>query len=251
MPVRLPPATRDFRRAARPSCRHSVRGRGLYGNPFALDTIETLFRADQLTNPGARCQIVFNGDFHWFDATPALYRQLESRTGAYHRQRGNVETELARLDDDAAGCGCAYPESVSDQAVEWSNSIIARLARAGRLGVGDEAVSSLMALPMVGLWQVGNLKVAVVHGDHESLAGWKLAQDQLPHTWKDGLCQFMQANSLNLIACSHTCLPVADLPVPGQNLAVINNGSAGMANIRANPAGIISRIAAAVFRPRR
>lgn len=222
---------------------------GLYGNPYALDTIEALFEADQAANPGVRCQMVFNGDFHWFDASPALFRELETRTAVYKRQRGNVETELARLDDDAAGCGCAYPESVSDREVQWSNTIIAQLALAGRQGVGDAVIANLMTLPMAALWQVGDVKVAVTHGDHESLAGWSLAQNQLKDTWSGGLRQFMQAHQLNLVACSHTCLPVADLPVTGDDLAVINNGSAGMANVRGSTAGIVSRIAVSGVSP--
>lgn len=222
---------------------------GLYGNPYALDTIEALFAADQAANPGVRCQMVFNGDFHWFDASPELFKELETRTAVYHRQRGNVETELARMDDDAAGCGCAYPESVSDQEVQWSNTIMAQLALAGRRGVGDAAIANLMTLPMAALWQVGDLRVAVTHGDHESLAGWSLAQNQLEGTWNDGLRQFMRTHALNLLASSHTCLPVADLPVAGDDHAVINNGSAGMANIRSSTVGIISRIAVSGVSP--
>ncbi|MFK7963342.1 MAG: hypothetical protein AB8C46_05170 [Burkholderiaceae bacterium] len=217
---------------------------GLYGNPYALDVIEALIQAERRLNPGATCEIVFNGDFHWFDASPSLFRTLEQRSSAYYRQRGNVETEMARLDDDAAGCGCAYPESVSDQEVQWSNSIMASLIYAGRKGVGDAQIASLMNLPMASHWQIGDLRVAVTHGDHESLAGWGLAQDQLVNTWSQGLRTFMQTHELNLIASSHTCLPVADWPLMREDLAVINNGSAGMANSRGSTAGIISRIAA-------
>lgn len=226
---------------------------GLYGNPYALDEIERLFQIDQQIWGADECQIVFNGDFHWFDATPDLFADIERRTSAYVRLRGNVETELARAGDAAAGCGCAYPETVPDQEVNWSNTIIGRLAQTAREAVQASDLDALAQLDVTALWQVGNLRVAITHGDHESLAGWSFSQDRLAQTWRNGLAEAMRGWQVNLFASSHTCLPVADCVYDGLNLgsasstpeprAVINNGAAGMANANARFEGVITRIA--------
>ena len=57
-------------------------------------------------------EIVFNGDFHWFDAEPDWFAAVERGVSGKRALRGNVETEIARSADVGAGCGCAYPESV-------------------------------------------------------------------------------------------------------------------------------------------
>ncbi len=217
---------------------------GLYGNADALAEIERMFAQDARANATARCELVFNGDFHWFDAHPAAFTQVHQRTARYTRLRGNVETELARDDDASAGCGCAYPESVPDSAVAWSNQIIALLAGAGRAAIGPDAMHKLSRLPAVGTWQVGGKRIAVTHGDHVSLAGWSFADDRLEQTWQQGLAAQMIDWGVDVFASSHTCLPVADtFESNGRKLAVINNGSAGLANVRRCPDGIITRIA--------
>src|SRR5262245_1520928 len=94
---------------------------GLYGNGLALDAIEALATAEP-----APAAIVFNGDAHWFDAEPGMFRQLEARLAAYPAICGNVELEIARDIDIGAGCGCAYPPDVDDGVVERSNTILAR-----------------------------------------------------------------------------------------------------------------------------
>jgi len=145
---------------------------GLYGNPFALEAIDHLATLEAL--PPRR---VFNGDFHWFDAEPQLFASVQRRVLAHTTLRGNVETEVASDDDDAAGCGCAYPESVADDDVERSNRILARLR-----GVAAEvplARARLAELPMHARAQVGPLRIGIVHGDAWSLAGWRFAQDHL------------------------------------------------------------------------
>lgn len=217
---------------------------GLYGNADALTEIERMFEQDVRSSGAARCELVFNGDFHWFDAHPAAFAQMHQRTARYTRLRGNVETELARDDDVSAGCGCAYPETVPDSAVAWSNEIIALLADAGRAAIGADAMRQLSRLPAVGSWQVGGKRIAVTHGDHVSLAGWSFAEDRLGQTWQQGLAAQMIDWGVDVFASSHTCLPVADtFESNGRKLAVINNGSAGLANVRQCPDGIITRVA--------
>ena len=96
---------------------------GLYGNRFALAEIEQWRRAKQLDT-----QIVFNGDYHWFDADADAFAHIDNAVARHAALRGNVETELAG-DDDANGCGCAYPETVPDDDVERSNAILTGCAR--------------------------------------------------------------------------------------------------------------------------
>lgn len=95
---------------------------GLYGNLAALTAIETLAAAERL-----RPTIVFNGDFHWFDAEPHWFDTIEQGVAPHRALRGNVETEIARADDIGAGCGCAYPDQVGEDIVRRSNEILAQL----------------------------------------------------------------------------------------------------------------------------
>ena len=94
---------------------------GLYGNPFALDASEAL-ASHETDTP----QLVFNGDFHWFDLAPDVYADIQQRVMQHAVVRGNVESELA-ADDDDVGCGCGYPDEVSDDEVARSNQIISML----------------------------------------------------------------------------------------------------------------------------
>jgi len=97
---------------------------GLYGNVEALRAIEMLAR-DEATPP----VIVFNGDFHWFDVDGADFAAIDRGVMRHRALRGNVETELAN-DEGDAGCGCAYPDEVSD-------------ADVALLEVGDQAEVTL------------------------------------------------------------------------------------------------------------
>ena len=99
---------------------------GLYGNRFALARLLELFDAEA----GSKA-LVFNGDFHWFDCDGVDFLAIDEAVCLHCATRGNVETELA--DPDAtAGCGCGYPEWVSDAEVARSNRIIERLRGVAR-----------------------------------------------------------------------------------------------------------------------
>lgn len=50
---------------------------GLYGNPFALDEIENMARAEE--HQGRRVKLVFNGDFNWFNVSDELFRDINNR----------------------------------------------------------------------------------------------------------------------------------------------------------------------------
>jgi hypothetical protein len=157
--------------------------------------------------------------------------------------RGNVETQI-RAEDASIGCGCAYPDTVPDTEVERSNAITARLREvAGELR--RRASVPLLTgpeLPMHAVVQVGVARIAVVHGDAWSLAGWGFAHDALhdPTTHAPLLAAFAMA-AVDGFACSHTCAPALK-KVAGR--FVINNGAAGMANFASSAHGICTRLSA-------
>ena len=205
---------------------------GLYGNAAALDEIDRMAALED--EPPRR---VFNGDFHWFDAEPALFATVQRRVLAHLALRGNVETEIAG-DDSEAGCGCAYPESVPDDDVGRSNEILVRLR-----GVAAEvpgAREALALLPMHALAQVGPLRVGIVHGDAWSLAGWRFAHDALHEpTHEAQLTSAFELGAVDGYACSHTCAPALKATERG---FVVNNGAAGMANFAGDAGGLLTRI---------
>ncbi len=208
---------------------------GLYGNLEALDAVLELVARE----PGAR--LAFNGDFHWFDLAPADFERVGSVALAHAAIRGNVETELA-LEDNGAGCGCAYPADVGDADVSRSNEILARLRETARRFPALRERQG--TLPMHLVAQVGPARVGIVHGDAASLAGWGFATGALdnPHhaRWIEAAFRDAQAD---IFASSHTCLPVLRaFPVDRSVRAVINNGAAGMPNFAGTGHGVVTRI---------
>jgi hypothetical protein len=212
---------------------------GLYGNLAALDALERLIAAE--TAPTA---VVFNGDFHWFDAQPGWFMDVEERLCPHRRIRGNVETELGRADDVGAGCGCAYPPSVDDDTVRRSNLILEALrATAVRLKGVPERLSKL---PLHLVADVADVRVGIVHGDATSLAGWgfegRALDDPTRQTWLE---EIGRASRIDVFASAHTCTAaLRTVRLPCGPLTVINNGAAGMPNFTATPFGVVSRIAA-------
>lgn len=234
-----------FARAAEAHCEVLYVVGGLYGNGQALDEVLRLFEAER----GAK-RLVFNGDFHWFDTDPALFARVNDAVLAHDALRGNVETELADPDaDPAAGCGCAYPDWVGDGVVECSNRILQALRRTAQAVPG--AQGRLAALPMHRRIDVGPLRVAIVHGDATSLAGWGFAQEHLQDAvHREVVRGWFDAAKVDAFACSHTCTPVfRELPAcgPGGAPLVLNNGAAGMPNFSGDPAGLLTRIALQPF----
>ena len=208
---------------------------GLYGNEQALDTVAEMCASES----GAT--LVFNGDFNWFNAEREGFVAVNRAVLEYRATRGNVETEIAARDEQA-GCGCAYPAWVADAAVERSNRIMARL-RAMARSVPDIALA-LGALPMHLLAEVGDTRVAIVHGDLETLAGWDLAQEHLDDEARRArIARQITRAGVRIVASSHTCLPVAlPLEIAGRQCAVVNNGAAGMPNFKATRFGVVTRI---------
>jgi hypothetical protein len=212
---------------------------GLYGNGAALEAVERMAEAEP------RATVVFNGDFHWFDAEPSWFSEIERAVARHLALRGNVETEIARRGDVGAGCGCAYPPSVSEDTVRRSNEILDDL----RLVADTEARTRLARLPMHLVARVGGLRVGIVHGDAASLAGWRFAQDHLDRVRDDAAaCAWLDhvrhASHIDLFASTHTCLAaLRDFALPSGRLTVVNNGTAGMPNFSHSIFGAFTRIA--------
>lgn len=214
---------------------------GLYGNELALERVLEMFDRER-----GRKRLVFNGDFHWFDADPASFARVQRGVLAHEALRGNVETELAALpaqDGDDTGCGCAYPEWVGDGVVERSNRILARL----RTVADASQRTELSSLPMWLRADVGALRLGLVHGDATSLAGWGFAQEHLrDEAHRAEVAAWLDRARVDAFACTHTCLPVFQAVHGSEGRAarwVLNNGAAGMPNFRGDPAGLFTRIA--------
>lgn len=210
---------------------------GLYGNLLALDTIEQM--AEREVGPVTLC---FNGDFNWFNVDDDGFRAINQRVLEHHAIMGNVEAELSTEGSDA-GCGCAYPKQVAAAVVNRSNRIHARLKATAQRHANLSA--RLDGLPMVLRYEVGDCRVGVVHGDAESLAGWRFGVEEIDRPdhalWLRGV--FDGAN-VDIFASSHTCEPLLKLLADDdRKFAVINNGAAGMPNTGGRFPGLITRIA--------
>lgn len=228
---------------------------GLYGNPQALRAVLAMQAAEERTH-GALPRLVFNGDFNWFDVAAEDFRRVNDTVLAHDALRGNVETELGRP-GEGADCGCNYPTSVEEAVVQRSNRIFTRLAETA--SAAPELRARLAALPMWRVYRVGPARVGVVHGDAESLAGWRfdaaalraVSQGEAPAE-RAVLGGFLDRAGVDAFACTHTCLPAAlrlearqmgaEGKAPGG--VIINNGAAGMPNFRGRHEGLITRISA-------
>ncbi|MEX2475073.1 hypothetical protein [Marinobacter sp.] len=211
---------------------------GLYGNPYALDEIEQMALAEE--RQGHRVRLMFNGDFNWFNASDALFRDINNRVLDHTVSLGNVDFELARP-SAGAGCGCAYPEFVDQSVVERSNHIMARLQ-----GIAEghpDIQKRLSLLPRHRCVLFGGLKVLVLHGDPESLAGWGLAHESFAAGNEKTVAEWFRATGADLIASTHTCLPALwSGRVDDRSCVAVNNGSAGMGNLRSDPRGLVTRL---------
>jgi hypothetical protein len=213
---------------------------GLYGNVAALEAVLELATAER----GA-VSIVFNGDFNWFNVDRQSFGTINKEVLRHHAIRGNVETELAEAHADA-GCGCAYPDIVSDTEVARSNEIMLCLREAA--SDFPELKRELKRLPMHMVASVGEIRVGIVHGDSDSLAGWSYSAERLGE--RAGLeklrADFVAAN-VDVLASSHTCRAVATtLYAQGRARALFNNGAAGMPSVCGERYGLLTRISTRV-----
>jgi hypothetical protein len=216
---------------------------GLYGNRQALDTV--LAMAQRECERGDDITLIFNGDFNWLNVRGEDFAEINEAVLRHVATQGNVEAELAAEDSDA-GCGCAYPDHVDEAIVTRSNAIMARL-RATAVAF-PELRRWLGDLPMVLCIEVGNERVAVLHGDPEALAGWSFAVEAMPPagaTPMGRIQDYFRKSATRVFACTHTGLPYAQrFLVDRRAHLVVNNGSAGMPNFTATFFGVITRISA-------
>ncbi len=211
---------------------------GLYGNGPALDTIEAMARSEA-TAP----TLCFNGDFNWFNVADRDFAEINLRVLRNDATLGNVEAEFDSPVDDA-GCGCAYPASVEAGIVERSNRIHAQLKATARRH--EALLRRIEQLPMLARYQVADCGIGVVHGDADSLAGWRFDVDALDDpAAKPWLQSAFESADVDLFASTHTCLPALRrfAPALGREACVVNNGAAGMPNFAGDLAGMCTRIA--------
>jgi hypothetical protein len=218
---------------------------GLYGNEQALHSVLTMFGRE----PGGpqHKRLIFNGDFHWFDTDPGAFSRVSRSVLSFDALRGNVETELCApiTPGQDVGCGCGYPDWVGDEVVQRSNRILQKLRHTADLF--PDLQTQMRQLPMWWRVNVGALKLAVVHGDAESLAGWGFAQEHLQDAaHRTTVQRWFELAQVDAFACSHTCLPVFDaISDPGH--WVLNNGAAGMPNFSGDSAGLLTRVSTRPF----
>lgn len=211
---------------------------GLYGNPYALDEIEAMVARER--QAGASVRLLFNGDFNWFNAEADWFADINRRVLSHDAMLGNVEYELANP-SEGAGCGCAYPDFVGAEVVERSNRIMSQLQT---VAAGQPEIT--LRLAQLSRWRAalfGGLKVLVLHGDPESLAGWGLSHELLSDGGIDQLRHWFEVCDADVILCTHTCLPVVwSGVVAGRRRLLLNNGAAGMGNLARDTRGLVMRL---------
>ena len=210
---------------------------GLYGNTAALSAIKEM--AARETSP---LEIVFNGDFHWFDAEPRWFAAIEQRRCALSRLRGNVETEIARDGDIGAGCGCAYPESVSGDVVTRSNEILALLQKATPQAARAAARRAADASRRAGRRACASASCMATRRRWPAGASRRMNWTIRSGRAGSPICGRV-ARSMSSPRRIPALAALRDFALPGGRLTIVNNGAAGMPNFAGNRRGVITRIA--------
>ncbi|CZE46690.1 hypothetical protein [Campylobacter geochelonis] len=199
---------------------------GVYGNPFALQKLS------EISN-GAK--VVLNGDLHWFDATKESFLKTEYLAQEFICLNGNVELELAK--NSLETCGCNYPEYEDKDVIARADEIFKTL----NLAPSSEQREMLKKRKTTLFAKVGNVNIAITHGDEKNVAGWELDRVNLEkQTRQNELNQWFLKTTFSVLASTHTCQ--AGL-LKLKNGIVINNGSAGMPNFSEFRTGLVTRIA--------
>lgn len=203
---------------------------GLYGNRYALEIINKMARDEN-------AKIVFNGDMHWFDIEKEDFLKVEELSKGSIKLLGNVEFELLN-NTSSLGCGCNYPQDVSDGVVERSNIIHNMMKENIK---GDDILNDIKERSKTLVLDFLGKKIAITHGDEKSMSGWECSIDNLKlESRKKELDSWFGENNIDILATTHTCLPVV---YDNGRSIVINNGAAGMANIKGQTFGLFTRIA--------
>lgn len=121
-----------------------------------------------------------------------------------------------------------------------------------------EIQKNLSKLPKFLVLNLGEIRIAVLHGDAYSLSGWSFSVEALEPldynlreklkvpttmvTSKKQIIELFEEMEVNAIACTHTCLPFAqDFIIENKKYLIINNGSAGMPNFKNTNYGLMTR----------
>lgn len=231
---------------------------GLYGNVESLRRILAMKREEE-ARTGVRVELLFNGDFNWFDCDSDGFREVNEAVLQHPALTGNVEAELDSASGDD-GCGCSYPDYVEAAVVDRSNAIMRRLRE--RAVEFPEIRKRIAALPMHCSAEIGGQKIGVLHGDPESLSGWGFALAAMPphgvgHSPEEGhdtsrerIGQYFRQAEVCAFASTHTCTAFAqDFRVDGERRLVVNNGAAGMPNFKDTHFGLLTRISSHLHKP--
>ncbi|HEX4843912.1 MAG TPA: hypothetical protein VFV57_09580 [Limnobacter sp.] len=211
---------------------------GLYGNPYALDAIEHMAAQEK-----DRVRICFNGDFNWFNTEPVLFAKINERVLRHDCVLGNVEAELGEP-LEAPDCGCSYPDDVDQSVVDRSNLIHTALKEVAQ--AQPELLEALLKKPYFARYKVGHVRVGVVHGDAESLAGWRFDPAHLQNPdeapWRREMFSTAQ---VEVFASSHTCTAAFHQePLQNGKVGIVsNNGAAGMPSAPGSLDGLFTRVA--------
>lgn len=249
---------REFRRATTSRAETAYVVGGLYGNLEALH--EILRMQESEAKHGIHVDLVFNGDYNWFNTDIESFREVNQLALESISIRGNVEAELSAPTD--AGCGCNYPDYVNAEYVARSNAIMRRLRDTA--AQAPELREALGRLPYFRVLEVGECRIGIVHGDAETLSGWAFAAERLSPI---GTCcsgdeadveltplqtieRYFRDSGVHAFASTHTCLAHAhDYRVDGSDRLIINNGAAGLPNFANTGFGLITRVSTDVRIP--
>lgn len=205
---------------------------GLYGNIEALKAIKKLSLVES-----KKPLLIFNGDIHWFDVLEKDFLEIEKIIEKDIKLLGNVEYELFSNNSNL-GCGCNYPTTVSDDVVERSNIIHSIMKKNIK---NYNILENIKKREKTIVINYKNKKIAITHGDEKNLAGWDCSRENLTnYDRRKELSNWFEKNNIDILATTHTCLPIVS---KFNKSILINNGSSGMANIKNETYGLITRIA--------
>ena len=154
---------------------------GLYGNPYALDSILHMASLES-----APVTLIFNGDFNFFNVSRSCFSRVNDvildpssrASSAIIPLQGNVEVEIS-ASSSGVGCGCAYPSYVAPSVSSRSDAIVKALRETSltHFPVYHRELAKLPKCLNVDLQ--GGERLTVVHGDLSSLSGWSFAAEVL------------------------------------------------------------------------
>jgi hypothetical protein len=242
---------------------------GLYGNVFALDALQQHI---QKYETGNNYHIYFNGDFNFFNTCTQSWNEINERVLNMKQATctaGNIERAVCE-NSTFQSCGCDYPSYVDPQVSKYANEITKQLHQIAWSTDNGEKSSwirkRLLELPPFQLIHIDHQnhhtdRIAILHGDLNSVSGWDFAvevmeplderirkivnhnnnNNQLPITNRQELQDDLSALGVNIIACSHTCVPFAQY-ITAKSV-IFNNGAAGIPNFANMPGiGLVTRI---------